>query len=135
MEIKEMIKRKHLCEKFIYMEDIGRPLIGLMWEPTILPIESYVNRIDQSIPARSEDILAEEMCNECDKIIYHYDKIDQDFLFSVQASFNHLWLSAALGCPIKVTKDTIWSESSGLSIRDIAKWNIDIDYSWVEKLI
>ena len=58
-----------------------------------------------------------------------------DFLYSVQASFNHLWLSAALGCPIRVTEATIWSEPPGLTIDAIADQSIDIDYRWIDKLV
>ncbi len=135
MDSSEVLRRKQLCSKFLQKEDIGRPLIGLMWEPAILPVQSYVDRIDLSIPALPEDINGEEMCRECDSIIRHSDSIPQDFFYSVQASFNHLWLSAALGCTMKVTTDTIWSEPPDISLGEIAGWNIDVRGKWIDKLV
>ncbi len=135
MKAEEIKRKEDLCRKFLALEDIGRPLIGLMWEPCILPVQSYVERIDTNIPIDPEDIDACEMCCECDKIIEHTDSVKQDFFYSLQASFNHLWLSAALGCPIKVTKNTIWSQLPDLTLEDIAENELIVDHRWINKLI
>lgn len=134
MDPGEIVRRKERCLKFLHGENVNRPLLGVMWEPSILPIESYVKRIDCLKPAQASDISAEEICDTCDKIMLLADKIDQDFFHAVQASFNYPWLNAALGCKVEVNPNTIWSRPSGATLNDIASLEDDVESAWLDKM-
>lgn len=134
MDLGEIIRRREQCLKFLYKENVDRPLLGAMWEPSIWPMASYVKRIDRSKPAQASEISADEMCDACDEIMLLADMIDQDFFHAVQASFNYPWLAASLGCKVKISSDTIWSESSGATLNRIASLQNDIESPWLDKM-
>jgi hypothetical protein len=107
-----------------------------MWEPFTLAVPSFAERLGAGKEILPEDIDAGEMARWAVEQSRRAESVEQDFCFAAQPCMGHLWLEAMLGCPIRASGGTIWSEPAcGASLETLASFSLDERNPWLYKLL
>ena len=111
--LEELITRN---EAFVRMEEVDRPMIGVSFIGSDLPLEQY-RRAAAALP--SSGLIRPEMLGtkqfvkywlqDMEELLLQHEKVGGDILWPATPFYAIPWMEAIIGCPIHVSSGTLWA--------------------------
>lgn len=116
-------------------DSVARPMLGLIWEPDVLPLPEMLEEIGhgkQALP----DLICPEMFLPYIEQWYQEDcGVQSDVIQSFGPSFGIPWTEAIAGCPVIVYPGSLWAKPFLGSYVDRTEIRFDANNPWVRKLL
>ncbi|MBC8255477.1 MAG: hypothetical protein H8E35_15815 [Ardenticatenia bacterium] len=122
-------------QALIQREDTGRPMFGLLWEPTVGPHPAFVEKIGAGTILEPHHIDPEMFMPYIEEYYQKAQGWKQDTIQPFCMSWGMPWLEAIAGAPLSVEPGGIWAGPTVKSYDSRKPIEFDPDNNWLRKLL
>ena len=116
-------------------EPCDRPMIGLLWEPDIPPLPSFLDHISQGKTITPHEIDPEMFLPPVEEWYRKDQGLPGDIIQPFTPAFGIPWVEAIAGCPVVSNPGSLWARPALESYSDRTPICFDPKNPWVQKLV
>ena len=122
-------------KSWLSREKVDRPMVGLLWEPDIPPLPSFLDHVGTGKAIAPDDIHPETFLPVIDCWYKRDQTLPGDVIQPCTPAFGIPWVEAIAGCPIVAHPGSLWAQPSLESYADRAPIEFDLQNPWLRKLV
>lgn len=119
----------------IQREDTGRPMFGLLWEPTVSPHPAFVEKVGVGTILEPHHVDPEIFMPYIEEYYHKAQGLKEDTIQPFCMSWGIPWLEAIAGASLSVGPGGIWANPSIKSYDSRKPIEFDPDNKWLKKLL
>jgi len=122
-------------EALIQLKDTGRPMFGLLWEPTVGPHPAFTERVGVGTILETQHIEPEMFMPYIEEYHQKAQSWKEDTIQPFCMSWGIPWLEAIAGASLSAEPGGIWAHPSIESYDSWEPIEFDPDNEWLQKLL
>ena len=116
-------------------QPVHRPMLGVLWEPDVPPLEGLIDLSENGQPITPESIHPERCFASVDRWYHHHAQLAGDLIQRFTPSFGIPWIEAIAGCPVMAGPGSLWAKPCLEGYIDRPNIRLHPDNPWLAKLV
>jgi len=122
-------------QAWIRMQPTARPLVGILWEADIPPLNEMLENIGFGNKITPEDVDPEIFLPILEHWYQQERLIDSDLIQAFTPAFGIPWVEAIAGCTLTAHPGSIWAEKTFSAYQDRPSYHFDPENPWLRKMV
>ncbi len=114
---------------------VDRPMIGLLWEPDILPLPGFIESVGDGASVFPEHVRPEMYLPHVERWQRRAADLSGDTIQRLTPGFGIPWMEAIAGCPIVAHPGSLWAGQCLRDYRNRRPIRFSPDNPWLQKLL